>query len=48
MSLLSELDFFKEINVEIFTPLFLSFLISPSVIFEMFPYFSYYWTIIFY
>ena len=38
MSLLSELDFFKEINVEIFTPLFLSFLISPSVIFEMFPF----------
>ena len=38
MSLLSELDFFKEINVNIYTPLLLSFLISPSVIFEMFPF----------
>ncbi len=38
MSLLSELDFFKEIDVEILTPLLLSFLISPSIIFEMFPF----------
>ena len=38
ISLLSELDFFKEIDVEILTPLLLSFLISPSIIFEMFPF----------
>ena len=38
MSLLSELDFFKEIEVQFFTPLILSFLISPSIIFEMFPF----------
>jgi len=38
VSLLSELDFFKEIDVEILTPLLLSFLISPSIIFEMFPF----------
>ena len=38
MNLLSELDFFKEINVAINTPLLLTFLISPSILFEMFPF----------
>ena len=36
LNLLSELDFFKEINVEIYFPLFLSLLNSPDMIFEMF------------
>ena len=38
LNLLSELDFFKEINVEIYFPLFLSLLNSPDMIFEMFPF----------
>lgn len=38
MNLLSELDFFKEIDVSINTPLILTFLISPSILFEMFPF----------
>ncbi len=38
LNLLTELDFFKTINVEIYYPLFLSLLNSPTMIFEMFPF----------
>ena len=38
LNLLSELDFFKEINVETYFLLFLSILNSPSMIFEIFPF----------
>ena len=38
LNLLSELDFFKEINIEIYFLLFLSILNSPSMIFEIFPF----------
>ncbi len=38
LNLLSELEFFKEINVEIYFTLFLSLLNSPSTIFEMLPF----------
>ncbi len=38
LNLLSELEFFKNIEVSNYFPLFLSFLNSPSMIFEMFPF----------
>ena len=38
LNLLSELDFFKDIEVDIYYPLFLSLLNSPSTVFEMFPF----------
>tara|TARA_Y100000992_G_C21270183_1_gene496263 strand:+ start:1785 stop:2858 length:1074 start_codon:yes stop_codon:yes gene_type:complete len=38
LNLLSELEFFKELNVEIYFPLFLALLNSPATIFEMFPF----------
>ena len=38
INLLSELDFFKQIEVDIYFPLFLSILNSPDLIFEMFPF----------
>ena len=38
LNLLSELDFFKDIEVDIYYPLFLSLLNSPATIFEMFPF----------
>ena len=38
LNLLSELDFFKEINVDLYFPLFLSLLNSPAMIFEMCPF----------
>ena len=38
LNLLSELDFFKEINVSTYFPLYLSVLNSFSLIFEMFPF----------
>ena len=38
LNLLSELDFFKDIDVETFFPLYLSLLNSLSLIFEMFPF----------
>jgi len=38
LNLLSELDFFKEINVDTYFPLLLSFLNSPNLVFEMFPF----------
>jgi lipopolysaccharide export system permease protein len=38
LNLLSELDFFKEIETEIYLPIFLSLINSPSMMFEMFPF----------
>ena len=38
LNLLSELDFFKDIDVETYYPLFLSIINSPSMIFEMLPF----------
>ena len=38
LNLLSELDFFKEIEVSTYFPLFLSILNSPDLVFEMFPF----------
>ena len=38
LNLLSELDFFKELNVSLYFPLFLSLLNSPDLVFEMFPF----------
>lgn len=38
LNLLTELDFFKEIEVEPYYPIYLSLLNTPSFIFEMFPF----------
>tara|TARA_B100000886_G_scaffold41680_1_gene25631 strand:+ start:75 stop:1082 length:1008 start_codon:yes stop_codon:yes gene_type:complete len=38
LNLLSELDFFKDINVNSYYPIYLSLLNSPTLIFEMFPF----------
>ena len=38
LNLLSELDFFKDIEVDNFFPIYLSLLNSPTFIFEMFPF----------
>ena len=38
LNLLSEIDFFKNININISDVIFLSALNSPSMIFEMFPF----------
>ncbi len=38
LNLLSELDFFKDINVDSYFPVYLSLLNSPTFIFEMFPF----------
>ncbi len=38
LNLLSELDFFKDINVDNYFPVYLSLLNSPTFIFEMFPF----------
>ena len=38
LNLLTELDFFKDINVSNYLPIYLSLLNSPSLIFEMFPF----------
>ena len=38
INLLSELEFFKEINVGVFFITYLSFLNSPSMVFEIFPF----------
>ena len=38
LNLLSELDFFKDINVNSYYPVYLSLLNSPTFIFEMFPF----------
>ncbi len=38
LNLLTELDFFKDINISTYFPIYLSLLNSPSLIFEMFPF----------
>ena len=38
LNLLTELDFFKKLEVEIYFPLFLSLLNSPDLLFEIFPF----------
>ena len=38
LNILSELDFFRNIKVEPFFPIYISILNSPSLIFEMFPF----------
>ena len=38
LNLLTELDFFKDINVSDYFPIYLSLLNTPSLIFEMFPF----------
>ena len=38
LNLLTEIDFFKDINVKYYFPIYVSFLNSPSLIFEMFPF----------
>ena len=38
LNLLTELDFFKDINIEIYFPLFLSLSNSPAMLFEMLPF----------
>ena len=38
LNLLTELDFFKDINVSTYFPIYLSLLNTPSLIFEMFPF----------
>ncbi len=38
LNLLGEIDFFKDVNVSAFFPIYLSLLNSPTLIFEMFPF----------
>ena len=38
LNILSELEFFRNTNVHLFFPIYLSLLNSPSLIFEMFPF----------
>jgi len=38
INLLTELEFFKETNISIFFPIYLAFLNSPSMLFEIFPF----------
>ncbi|WP_440934912.1 LptF/LptG family permease [Candidatus Pelagibacter sp.] len=38
INLLTELEFFKEINISIFFPVYLSLLNSPAMLFEIFPF----------
>ena len=38
LNLLSELEFFKDLNVDTYFPIILSFLNSPDMIFQMFPF----------
>ena len=38
LNLLTEIDFFKNINVKYYFPIYVSFLNSPSLLFEMFPF----------
>ena len=42
LNLLTELEFFKDLNVSINLTLFLSLLNSPAMIFEMFPFIIFY------
>ena len=38
LNLLTELEFFKEISVSIYYPIYFSFLNTPSFIFDVFPF----------
>ena len=38
LNILSELEFFRNINVSLYLPVYISILNSPSLIFEMFPF----------
>ena len=38
LNLLTEIEFFKDINVRYFFPIYISLLNSPSLLFEMFPF----------
>ncbi len=38
LNLLTEIEFFKDINVKYYFPIYVSFLNSPSLLFEMFPF----------
>ena len=38
LNLLTEIDFFKNIDVKYYFPIYVSFLNSPSLVFEMFPF----------
>ena len=38
LNLLTEFEFFREINVKYYFPIYLSLLNSPSLMFEMFPF----------
>ena len=38
LNILKEIEFFNNVNVSPFYPVFLSILSSPSVVFEMFPF----------
>ena len=38
LNLLTEIDFFRELNVEYYFPIYIAFLNSPSLLFEMFPF----------
>ena len=38
LNLLTEFEFFRDINIEYYFPIYLSFLNSPSLLFEMFPF----------
>ena len=38
LNLLTEIEFFKDINVNYLFPIYVSFLNSPSLLFEMFPF----------
>ena len=38
LNLLTEIDFFKSINVKYYFPVYVSLLNSPSLLFEMFPF----------
>ena len=38
LNLLTELEFFKQINVETYFPLYLSLINTPMFVFEMFPF----------
>ena len=38
LNLLTEIEFFREMDVETYFPVYLSLLNSPSLLFEMFPF----------
>ena len=38
LNILTEFEFFREINVQYYLPIYLSLINSPSLLFEMFPF----------